>query len=360
MAQEKPCCCPKPPWVAGTVDTPSGPVDRVSTAWSKQDARGQIWCRLSNRHRMNYTVVPGLYAVGNADRQSPVFVSANYKLSFDVLRRALDGIDGWILVLDTKGINVWCAAGKGMFGTKELVQRIRAVGLDEIIAHRRLVVPQLGATGVAAHVVKKQTGFSVAFGPVYARDIAAFIQADYAATPQMRRVCFGMRDRFELTWMELVPALKYFPVSLLVLFVLMGLRPEGIMFAWGIRGVFPMGLALLAAVVAGGFLTPVLLPFLPFRSFALKGWIAGVAVLAAMYAALETLLRQNRYYLAAVYLAFPVLSSYIAVNFTGTSTFTNPSGVRKELKIATPLCVLLVVAGLAAFVIGKLRAWGIV
>jgi hypothetical protein len=309
---------------------------------------------------MNYTVVPGLYAVGNADRQSPVFVSANYKLSFDVLRRALDGIDGWILVLDTRGINVWCAAGKGTFGTEELVQRIRAVELDTIVEHRRLVVPQLGATGVAAHLVRKQTGFSVVFGPVYAQDIGAFLEVDCVATPRMRRVRFGMRDRFELTWMELVPALKYFPVSLLVFFVLMGLRPEGVLFAYGISGMIPMGLALLGAVVAGGFLTPVLLPFLPSRSFAFKGWIAGVAVLAAMYGVLDILLRQNRYYLAAAYLMFPVVSSFIAVNFTGTSTFANPSGVRKELKIATPLYVILVVSGLVVFVIGKLEAWGIV
>ena len=68
-------------------------------------------------NRMAHRVEPGLYALGNPTRDSSVFVTANYTLSFDALRAALDGRDVYILVLDTQGINVWCAAGKGTFGT---------------------------------------------------------------------------------------------------------------------------------------------------------------------------------------------------------------------------------------------------
>ncbi|MBD3390781.1 MAG: acetyl-CoA synthase subunit gamma [Chitinivibrionales bacterium] len=347
-------------WGAGTVDTPAGRVTRVKTTWGKEESRGHLRCRLSNRYRMSYRVEPGLYATGDPGRRSPAFVTANYKLTFDTLRRRLAGIDSWILVLDTKNINVWCAAGKGTFGTDELVRRLRAVGLDKVVEHRRLVVPQLGATGVAAHDVRKKTGFSVSFGPVYARDIPAYLEAGYRATDAMRRVRFTIGDRFELTWMELAPAMKYFPLGLLATFVLMGIQPEGIMYAPGFKGMLPMGLALLAAIVAGGFLTPVFLPYLPSRSFAFKGWICGVVVLAASRAAISPFLGANPWYMAVVYLVFPVISSFVAVNFTGTSTFTSPSGVKKELKIATPLYVLSIVGGLAALVMGKLLAWGIV
>ena len=82
-------------------------------------------------------------------------MTANYKLSFDAIRKNLSGQNGWILVLDTKGINVWCAAGKGTFGTNELVKRIRLVSLEKIVNHKRLILPQLGAAGVAAHKVKE-------------------------------------------------------------------------------------------------------------------------------------------------------------------------------------------------------------
>ena len=67
---------------------------------------------------MRFAVDPGLYALRNPGEQAPVLVTANYKMSFDRLRQALPGRDAWILVLDTNGINVWCAAGKGTFATE--------------------------------------------------------------------------------------------------------------------------------------------------------------------------------------------------------------------------------------------------
>ena len=53
-------------------------------------------------------------------------------MSFDALRSCLGGLDAWILVLDTEGINVWCSAGKGSFGTAELVSRMAKVKLASI------------------------------------------------------------------------------------------------------------------------------------------------------------------------------------------------------------------------------------
>ncbi|HQL32652.1 MAG TPA: hypothetical protein PK969_05305, partial [Treponemataceae bacterium] len=62
--------------------------------------------------RNKASVTPGLYFIGSPGAASPVLVSANYRLSFDALRKELSGIDAWILVVDTRGVNVWCAAGK--------------------------------------------------------------------------------------------------------------------------------------------------------------------------------------------------------------------------------------------------------
>ena len=92
---------------------------------------------------MGHRVEPGLYSLGNPMPESPVFVTANYTFSFDALRSSLKGIDGYILVLDTQGVNVWCAAGKGTFGTDELVFRITATRLHEVVKHRVVILPQL-------------------------------------------------------------------------------------------------------------------------------------------------------------------------------------------------------------------------
>ena len=152
-------------WTAGSPTTPAGDIPIVSTSLSGRDVIGS-WKARWGIKRMNYKVVPGLYGVGRPDDSSPVLVSANYKMSFDRLRKELSGIDAWILVIDTKGINVWCAAGKGTFSTDEIVRMVALTGLAAVVSHRKLILPQLGAPGVAAHEVLKRSGFKVTYGPV--------------------------------------------------------------------------------------------------------------------------------------------------------------------------------------------------
>ncbi len=122
----------------GSVPTAIGRVPLVSALISWSDRWGTVKARWGVG-RMHYAVDPGLYALGQPHSDSPVLVTANYKMSFDALRCALPGRDAWLLVLDTHGINVWCAAGKGTFGTDELVASIRNSGLEQVVAHRLLV-----------------------------------------------------------------------------------------------------------------------------------------------------------------------------------------------------------------------------
>ena len=129
------------PFIIGTVDTALGKIPRVASVLKWADRLGTIKARWGI-NRLDYKVDPGLYALGDSGPQSPVFVTANYKMSFDCLREALGNLDAWILVLDTKGINVWCAAGKGTFGTEELVRRVQATGLEKVAAHRDLILPR--------------------------------------------------------------------------------------------------------------------------------------------------------------------------------------------------------------------------
>jgi len=178
-SEDRPCqckrelsCCnkateaPNARWITGLQSTPMGNIPLVSTQLSIHDHVGS-WKARWGVHRMHYRIEPGLYGIGHPNENSCVFVTANYKMSFDRLRKELNGVDAWILVLDTKGINVWCAAGKGTFDTEELIRRISDVGLAKIVNHKTLILPQLGAVGVAAHKVLKATGFHVKYGPVF-------------------------------------------------------------------------------------------------------------------------------------------------------------------------------------------------
>jgi len=336
--------------VTGSIETPAGPVPQVPSSLTLADRLGSFGVRWGIG-RMRYIVEPGLYALGRPGRRSPVLVTANYKLSFDSLRGALPGRDAWILVLDTRGINVWCAAGKGTFGTKELVGRIGSSGLANAVSHRKLVLPQLSAPGVAAHQVRELTGFRVFYGPIRSVDLPAFLDNELRATQEMRTKSFTMMERAALIPMELIGALKTGLAAMSVLFLLSlwGSAGQGLARAAVIAS-YP-ALAVLAAVVSGAVLTPLLLPWLPGRAFALKGACAGLVAFAVV-TCLRAKFRTGAGALERLGLLLLVtaFSSYYAMYFTGASTFTSLSGVKKEMRWALPLQIGAGFAGFALWV----------
>ena len=304
---------------------------------------------------MDYGVDPGLYALGNPDRESPVLVSANYKMSFDELRSALPGRDFWILVLDTKGINVWCAAGKGTFGTEELVQRIESSGLNQVVSHRSLILPQLGAPGVAAHTVKKRSGFGVRFGPIKAEDLPAYIDAGFKTTSKMRLKTFPIKERAVLIPIELVETIKPTLIIAPVLFLLGGIGGSAGFWANALHdGSFAV-LAFLSAIVGGAVIHPLLLPHLPGRAFSAKGLVLGavVAVIILSLQGSDLSTWAARLGILAWLLIIPAITAYLAMNFTGTSTYTSLSGVNKEMRWALPLEIGMGVSGLAIWIASR-------
>ncbi|ABQ24695.1 CO dehydrogenase/acetyl-CoA synthase gamma subunit (corrinoid Fe-S protein)-like protein [Geotalea uraniireducens Rf4] len=295
--------------------------------------------------RMSYLIPAGLYAVGQPTPADPVVVTANYKMSYDLVRRSLAGRNVWLLVLETFGINVWCAAGKGTFGTDELVRRIGATGLAQVVTHRRLLLPILGAPGVAAHEVAGLTGFTVRYATIRADDLPAYLDNGMVTTPAMRELTFTFRERLVLIPVELVLALKPTAAVCAVIFLLAALLggvPAGL---WTL-------LAYAGAVFTGIAVAPLLLPWLPVRSFAVKGALAGLAWSTGYY-----LLAGGGSWSVpvaiAAFLTLPAVSAFYTLNFTGCTTFTSRSGVKKEMRLALPVMggalavsALLLVAGL--------------
>ena len=337
---ESNCCCSETACCDSNASKSIVPV--VSTSLSFKDCFGAFKVRWGIA-RMDYTVEPGLYAVGIPDDKSPVLVSANYKLTFDTLRKNLEGLDCWLLILDTKGVNVWCAAGKGTFGTDELISRIEQTGLYEVVSHRQLILPQLGAPGVNSNEVAHRSGFSVVYGPVRAKDIKQYINSGYKATNKMRTVTFNMLDRLILTPMELVEASR---ISLIVF---------GVLFLINLFATRPFGvndfILYTVAILIGAVATPVLLPFIPGRAFAFKGWFLGAIGIAIIVWQFGWFSSPNMLLGIGYLLALPALSAFIAMNFTGASTYTSPSGVLKEMKAAIPLIAVSLLAGVVLVLI---------
>jgi len=303
-------------------------VPRVSSELTTSDtiARWKLRWRIG---RDIAVVPPGLFRVGNPIPESPVIVTCNYRMTFDLVRRDLAGIDAWLLVLDTRGVNVWCAAGKGTFCDREVILRAVTTGLERHVSHRTLVLPQLSATGVSAAAVREMSGWRVVFGPIRSRDLPAFLSAGMKATPEMRAVTFTFSERLVLVPVEVVGV--FVGWRALIPF---GLLAFGALVTWGGTAAHiaqPL-VAYLAGVVGGGVLVPLLLPWLPGRALSLKGAETGTVLgLAAGFA-----LGAPPLSVAAGTLLAGAVSAYIGVNFTGTTPYTSPSGVEKELRAALP------------------------
>jgi CO dehydrogenase/acetyl-CoA synthase delta subunit len=338
LPDKPPCCGPrdsvsggeideKVPGFLGWLPTGAGTVPRIGSNLNFTDHIGACKARWGIG-RMSYIVPSGLYAVGFPSSDSPVLVTANYKMSYDIVRQALAGKNVWLLVLETFGINVWCAAGKGTFGTNELVKRIQATALDKVVTHRRLILPILGAPGVAAHEVRERTGFTVKYGTIRAEDLPAFLENGMVTTPSMRESKFAFYDRLVLIPLEIVLACRSIPVIAALLFLAAYL-------SGGESSAVTTLIAWFGAVMTGLVIAPLLLPWLPGRSFALKGGLAGIVWTVCVFI-LSGGVSWGLPTKIALFLVLPAVSAYYTLNFTGCTNFTSRSGVKKELSIAIP------------------------
>ncbi len=328
----------------------------IDSIWKFADYYGAIAVRLFDSKRNSYKVNPGLYKLGHPAPDSPVFASANYKLSFDILRKSLSNIDCWILVLDTKGINVWCAAGKGTFGTNELNKQIMLTNLHNKVTHRKIIVPQLGASNLKAHEVKKLTDFHVEYGPVRARDLKEYLNNGHKASAKMRAIQFPMYDRFILTPMEIAQAYKPVLIFLICSIFLTGVIKSNLQVTQVWRLMLPIILGSLISLAGGAFITPLFLPFIPFRSFALKGLWVGILCIGIYLGCNPEIFNSLPLFIFLCIMA-PAFSSFLALNFTGASTFTNPSGVKKEMKASIPFYIGAAAISLSLLIAFFIQIW---
>ena len=303
---------------------------QVATQPSARDRLGTILTRCGPI-RNTYKVTPGLYAVGEPGVDSPVLVTANYKLSFDALRFHLAGIDAWLLVADTRGVNVWCAAGKGTFSTDEIIYSVQQSQLEKVVTHRTLILPQLGATGVAAHQLKKTCGFKATFGPIRCNDLPRFLRNNQQADEAMRSVTFTLNERAVLIPVELYLLLKPLLIMVLTGLLLSGIgpsifSPSG---AWSRGSLFIT--TTLMGIGCGAILVPLILPWLPGRQFWIKGlfpgFLGGLLCWGLFVSTGQATILEG----LALLLWSSVLSSYLAMNFTGSTPYTSPTGVEHEM-----------------------------
>ena len=230
-----------------------------------------------------------------------------------------------------------------------LISRIQSTGLTGVVSHRKVIVPQLWAPGISWPEVARKSGIIIEYGPVRASDLPAYLKT-HTATPEMRRVQFPFSDRIVLAPVEFVHTALPMVIASAILYFLAG----------------PIAaLAAAAAVLAGTVLFPALLPFIPTQDFSTKGLILGAAVAIPFAASSGTNpalpFWANALAAATALLIIPAVTAYLALNFTGCTTFTSRTGVKKEIFRYVPLMAAMAVAGsLAAIVLAVSRIAGVI
>jgi NAD-dependent dihydropyrimidine dehydrogenase PreA subunit len=169
----------------------------------------------------------GLIRIGTPDRRSPVLVTGNFTLTVRRLRDALRGYDVWLLVANSKGIDVWCAAGGGYLTHHDIISVIRTSCIADKVDHREIVLPQLCATGVERRRITEATGFATCWGPARLEDLPAFLDRGAQAIKRDRFMRFPARERMEMA------ALLGVPMLIVVLPVLGGVFGVATMIAGG-------------------------------------------------------------------------------------------------------------------------------
>jgi NAD-dependent dihydropyrimidine dehydrogenase PreA subunit len=142
----------------------------------------------------------GLYRIGPADSGSPVHVTGNFDLTVRrvvrSLRSTVHPLGSWLLVCDSRGVNVWCSSMAGHFTTDSMVQAVERTSLAERVRSRRLTLPQLCASSVSLEELEERTGFSACFGPLDVRDLQAYRKNP--SDPGIRRARFPLKARLEM------------------------------------------------------------------------------------------------------------------------------------------------------------------
>ena len=168
-----------------------------------------------------------------------------------------------------------------------------------------------------------------------AADLPAFLAAGMKADAEMRRVTFDLRERAVV-----VPEVLSVAWDRRMLLAYAGILAasaigrDGVSLRRGLRDGAPVIGAAWLALLAGGAVTPLALPWLPGRAFSLKGAVAGGVLAAAATATLGR--RLSPAAKLALLAGVTAASSYTAMDFTGSSTITSPSGVELEMRKALP------------------------
>lgn len=295
-----------------------------------------------NSFHTTFIIEPGLYYIGDTyDVNTPMLVTCNYHMTVFLLYRILKKRNVRILVIDTKGINVWCSSGKGQFSAKEIFRQLDKYPPEMLNSGGKLeiILPKLSLSGVSLAALKERL-IVPKIGPIYAHDIPAYLDD----LPLKNRI----KDKFKFTLKDrvftLIPSVAQFLVNSVpiaaALFIINFFFK--IQFHWHV-----IAISTLFAI-----LYILLFPLLPTKTFSIKAIVLSL-LFSAGYTAYfmftgKALLSLTYFLYITTTFAYGI---FFALYYTGSTGVSNYSLVKKEMIRYLPVTFLFFVASLVLVIV---------
>ena len=292
--------------------------------------------------RKTFVIEPGLYYTGEKyNIDSPLLVTCNYHMTVFWLWRFLKKRSVRLLVIDTKGINVWCSAGKGQFSAGNIVKQLNRYD-DNIINTKdklEIVFPKLSLSGVS---IPKLKSYSIKpiIGPIYARDLPEYLDNQPLRDRVNDKFKFSFTDRLFTLAPSVIQFTKYLILMFAALFIWHYFFNTGIYWQ-----VLPIGILF-------GISYIILFPLLPTKKFTVKGLTLFLFFgLMLFYYFISTSHTMDTLTLL-FYLSFMSATSiFFSLYYTGNSGVSNYSLVKKEIIHFLPVSVILYVTAITIIII---------
>jgi len=122
-------------------------------------------------------VEPKLYAIGEPTRNSPVFVTTNFSLTYFLVSGEIEnsGISAWLVIPECEGMSVLTSWAAGKFSGAHIAKFMKENGVEEMVDTREIIIPGYVAQ-ISGELEESLPGWKVLVGPQESADLESFIK----------------------------------------------------------------------------------------------------------------------------------------------------------------------------------------
>jgi hypothetical protein len=285
----------------------------------------------------------GLYSFNEPNEESPVLVTVNYYLTVSRVMESIErqGITCHLLVVDGRGINVWCGSRGGHVNTTSVLDAVDEYNLSDVVTHRTLILPQLIASSVSKPELK-DNGWDAVFGPIAIDDVGEFIKNGFRKSSEQSLVTFSLGNRLEENLRHLVfeTAMFLLMTPIFWLLTLVGGPLVGWFGFWSSNLLF----LLLGVYVLGTFMA-ILDPWMPTTSGLVRGLITGLLSLLVWKGVAVVLLIMPIVWLDTIGLTILGLSIFTGFNWGGATPFMSETQMERDIIVGLMLIIAVFALG---------------